>query len=679
MKFKHWKLDTDTNNVIWATLDRADQSVNSLNDEVILELEKVVETVEQTKNCSGLVIKSGKANSFIVGADIRQFTELKNAKQAREVIERGHAILDRLEKLKVPTVAMINGVCLGGGAELALACKYIVGDADKTVIGLPEVKLGIYPGWGGSVRLPRRVGAIKSMGAILPGRAFKAKQAYKMGFIDSAVPARQLKRTVEYFIENTPKHKHPTTIESLTNHRWVRGLLSNQFEKQLNSKIRESQYPAPFAVVRNWVRYGVGRKAFKGEAKAVSELLLSSTSKNLVRAFFLQERMKGLAKNVDFNPKHLHVVGAGVMGGDIAAWAARQGMKVTLQDQKPEFISGAIQRAYKFYKKKLKEPRKVQEAMDNLQPDVKGYGIYTADVIIEAVVEKIEVKQEIFKDLENKARPDAILASNTSSISIDEISKKMEKPSRLMGVHFFNPVSVMMLVEVVKGDKTDVDLYNKGIAFVRKINRLPLPVNNYPGFLVNRILMPYLFEGMLMLDEGYSVNSIDEAAESYGMPMGPLKLADHVGLDICIHVARILAPEYGVDIPKCLSSITDQGNIGKKSGQGFYKYKKGKLIANKNPTKFKKSKDLTDRLIFAMLNEAVSCLRQKVVADHDLLDAGMIFGAGFAPFRGGPMQYIKTEGADKLRSRLEKLEKKYGERFTPDKGWSALKFDKVDC
>lgn len=674
--YHHFKTETDHDGILWLCVDREGANVNSLSYEVFEELDSIIDEIAANKPV-GVIIYSGKKHGFIAGADITQFTKLESVDQAYKIIRQAQVILDKLEALPMPTVAMINGFALGGGCELSLACTYrVADDSSKTVIGLPEVKLGIHPGWAGCVRLPRLIGALKAMNIILPGRALKAKAAKKVGLIDAAVPLRELKRAARYYVLNKPPKHKPSLIESMTNWPGVRHILGNTMRKKLREKISEAHYPAPFAVINNWVKDGVSDQAQLTEVNSIAKLLVHPCSRNLVRVFFLQERMKGLAKGIKFKPQHVHVVGAGTMGGDIAAWCALRGMHVTVQDQSPERIAPALKRAYKLFKKKLKKPRLVQAAMDRLQPDIAGNGVGRADVIIEAIFENLEVKQKLFKDLEARAKPEAVLATNTSSIPLDEINQVLDDPTRLVGIHFFNPVAQMPLVEVVKGDKSSDDMVQKALAFVGKISRQPLPVKSSPGFLVNRVLMPYLMEAMALLQEGVPAKAVDKVAMQFGMPMGPVTLADTVGLDVCLAVADNLCQVYGGTVPDALRSMVESGDLGKKSGKGFYSYANGKKVTTDTATNTSMSdEDIADRLILRMVNESVACLREGVINDKDLLDAGMIFGTGFAPFRGGPINYAKTRGYDDVIKRLGQLEKHCGERFKADAGWSILVSD----
>jgi len=669
--YQNWRLVQGENGILWLYFDRAGTSVNSLSLEVFNEFEKVIEDIAQ-RNPLGVILLSGKKKGFIAGADITQFLELKTEEDAFNLIRKAQLVLDKFEALPMPTVAMISGFCLGGGCEVALACTYRVAeDVPDTRIGLPEVRLGIQPGWGGTVRMPKLIGATEAMKIMLPGETVAAKKAEKIGLVDAAVPTRLFKRAAIYYATQKPPRHQPKGLARFSNSAIMRPILGNIFLRQLNKKVREDHYPAPYAIVRNWMKDGVSDSAYLAEAKSIAKLLITDTARNLVRVFFLQNRLKAFAKASDFKPKHVHVIGAGTMGGDIAAWCAYKGFTVTLQDQTPLRIAPAIKRAYDLYKYKLRNPRLIEAVMDRLEPDIEGTGIKKADIVIEAIFEDLKVKQELFQKIESQLKPGAVLATNTSSIPLEEISAILRDPSRLVGIHFFNPVDKMQLVEVVHAKNTSQDMVNRALTFVGAISRLPLPVTATPGFLVNRVLMPYLMEAMQLIEEGHSPQSIDKAALDFGMPMGPITLADKVGLDICLSVAKILTKYYGGDISKRLEQMVSEGKLGVKSGAGFYRYDKGKKVsadATNGP-----DPDIIDRLILRMLNEAVTCWQEKTVADADLLDAGMIFGTGFAPFRGGPLNYAKHRGVQEIVERLDTLQAKYGERFKPAPAWQAFR------
>ncbi|MCH9757472.1 MAG: enoyl-CoA hydratase/isomerase family protein [Gammaproteobacteria bacterium] len=672
---KQWKLTKDADNILWLGLDREGMGTNSINDEVLDELNTLLQEISDvtTSDVKGLVIYSCKDKGFIAGADVKTFSGLDTSERAAAFLHKGQAVFSRLEKLKIPTVAMIDGFCLGGGMELALACDYrIATDSDDTRLGLPEILLGIHPGWGGVVRLPKLIGGFNALSqVILTGAMLRAKKAKKLGLVDDVVPLRQLKRAAIYFIKNKPAKHKPSFLQSLDKYMPIRLLMAKVLRHEVSKKARKAHYPAPFSVIDYWEKEsGFDERAYRKEADSVVKLVTEGdTAKNLIRLFLLRERMKGFAKASEFKATHVHVIGAGVMGGDIAAWCAKQGLRVTLQDQTYAQIAPAMGRAQVLFKKTLKKPRLIQAAMDRLIPDPEGHGLKRADVIIEAVFENLLVKQEIFKHAEAVAKPEAIIATNTSSIPLDEISAVMKKPGRLVGIHFFNPVSRMELVEIVSGEKTLSRVADEAAAFVNQISRLPLPVKSSPGFLVNRVLMPYLLECIQLLEDGYAPEVIDEAAKAFGMMMGPVELADTVGLDVCLAVAENLTAHYGGGVPKRIGEMVKQGHLGRKSGEGFYQYKQGKPVKNKAVLKQatgSHDEEIAHRLILRMVNEAAACLREGVVADADLLDAGMIFGTGFAPFRGGPMHYAKAFGQDKLNASFTALETQYGERFRAD-------------
>jgi 3-hydroxyacyl-CoA dehydrogenase/enoyl-CoA hydratase/3-hydroxybutyryl-CoA epimerase len=422
----------------------------------------------------------------------------------------------------------------------------------------------------------------------------------------------------------------------------LKGIVASQARKQVAKKAKREHYPVPYAILDIWQNFGGNALAVPaGHPSSIQKLIEHPTGRNLVRIFFLQERMKGLGKGVDFKPRHVHVVGAGVMGGDIAAICAMRGLTVTLQDTAPERIAPAVKRAAKLFERRLRDPRRVRDAMDKLIPDVSGAGAARADVIIEAIFENLEAKRSLFAKLEAVAKPQAILATNTSSLKLSDIATALRDPSRLVGIHFFNPVPLLQLVEVVSSAQSNPESVKKAAAFVRQIDKLPLPVKDSPGFLVNRVLGPYMQNAFAMLDEGIRPETLDRAMEDFGMPMGPAELADTVGLDICLAAGKALARNVTseTEIPQVLASKVALGHLGKKTGQGIYRYENGKPVKGQ-PDAY--DADLVEALIEPYLLEAKAALADGVVADADLADAGLIFGTGFAPFRGGPLHYLAS-------------------------------------
>ena len=671
-KSKHWNLRRDKDGIAWLCFDKADASTNVLSRDVMEELNTQLEGLERDLP-KAVVIHSGKPSGFIAGADIKEFTGLKDAEQAYEMVRGGQQVMDRLEALKCPTIALINGFALGGGLELALACRYrILNDDPKTVVGLPEVKLGIHPGFGGTVRSVQLAGPLKAMDMMLTGKNLRPKQAKAIGLVDEIVPARHLERAARMMALNPPKPRRLPLQLRLMNLAPARKMLAGVLEKQVAKKARREHYPAPYAIIKLWQRYGdKPALMMEKEARSIAELFCTDTSRNLVRVFLLQDKLKAQGGKTRHKFGHVHVVGAGVMGGDIAAWCALRGMTVTLQDREPKYIAPVIKRARKLYEKKLRDPRLVQAALDRLMPDVEARGVENADVVIEAIFEDAEAKKALFRELEPRMKPDAVLATNTSSIRLEDLQDALDRPARLIGLHFFNPVAMMPLVEVIHTPDTPKAEINKGIAFARTIDKLPLPCLSSPGFVVNRVLMPYMMEALLAGEDGVPMTLIDEAATRFGMPMGPVELADTVGLDVALHVAKILGAAYGVPVPDRLVEMVEKKRLGRKTGRGFYDWKDGKAVkpAAKNATA---PQDLGDRLVLPMVNEAVAVWRDGVVSDLDLLDAGVIFGTGFAPFRGGPINFARARGVADVVETLRRLEERHGERFAPDPGWKDI-------
>jgi 3-hydroxyacyl-CoA dehydrogenase/enoyl-CoA hydratase/3-hydroxybutyryl-CoA epimerase len=662
---KHWHLDYHTDHAL-LTLDVAGQSANVLSQEVLLELDRHLGELED-KPLQGLIIRSGKASGFIAGADVREFERITDPVRATELAELGQQVCARLAGLPFPSVAVIHGFCLGGGLELALACRYRLAREDAaTRLGLPEVRLGIHPGFAGSVRLPPLVGDLAALDMMLTGRTVSAREARRLGLVDEIVPERHLLDAAEALLKSgTPRRKAPWH-RRVPGWKPLRKLVVRLFTPRVRRKAHPDHYPAPWRILDLWR----DRATEKQEAQSLGELLVSRSSRNLVHVFLLGEELKRRGKTQAHGIEYVHVIGAGVMGADIAIWAAHKGFRVSLQDQKPEILARAMKKAYGFFKSKLKEPRAVQEAMDRFMPDLEGHGLARADLVIEAIVEKLGPKRELFRLVEQKARPQTLLATNTSSIPLEEIGTALKDPSRLVGLHFFNPVAQMQLVEIVCGAQSSEASLARARAFTGAIERLPLDVKSSPGFLVNRILMPYLIEAVRLVEEGVGITTIDQAATEFGMPMGPIELADSVGLDICLSVAEELSEPLHMEVPDKLRELVGQDQLGRKSGQGFYRYNARGRRESPAPDKTAADIPITERLVLRLLNEAMACLREGVVEDADAVDAGMVYGTGFAPFLGGPMSYIDSLGVTGISHSLHRLMQEYGPRFKPDAGWS---------
>ncbi len=643
VKQKHWRYEQDRQGLVWLTFDKQGESTNTFSREALEDFDAALDAIRDLKP-KGLVIRSGK-DSFIAGADVEEFTRFASPEEALAFVKLGWDVFERLSRLPFPTTALINGFCMGGGLELALACRYRVAlDDPKTRLAFPEVMLGIVPTWHGVQWLPKVVGPAAAMDMLLTGKALDARRAKRIGLVDQAVPLRILENTARMMTLEAPPPRKLSLVQRLMLTPPGRKLVVAQAIKQVAKRARREHYPAPYAILDLWQRYDGDPFANPHDPiTSIDALFDHPTTANLIRIFFLQERMKSLGKEADFRAKHLHVVGAGVMGGDVAAVCAMRGITVTLQDTAPERIAPAIKRAAKLFERRLRDKRRVRDALDRLIPDVAGAGIARADVILEAIFENLEAKRELFARIEAQAKPGALLATNTSSLQLSDIAANFKRPSRLVGIHFFNPVPQMQLVEVVSGEVTDPELAKSAAAFVRQIDKLPLPVKDSPGFLVNRVLGPYMQNAFRMLDEGVKAETIDAAMLAFGMPMGPIELADTVGLDICLAAGKALAKgsaSGATEVPKALRQKVDAGQLGKKTGAGLYRWEKGKPVKGQaDPV----DAALIERLIQPYLEEAQAVLAEGIVADAELVDAGLIFGTGFAPFRGGPLHYLEVK------------------------------------
>lgn len=643
--YQHWRLDTDLDGIVWLLIDRGDEKVNSLGTAVLSELGSIIDELAKSKP-RGLVLMSGKPRSFIVGADVREFDATSDVDVLRDNVSQVHELFQRIENLPFPKVVAFEGYCLGGGLELSLCFDWrIAFDADHTRIGFPEVNLGIYPGFGGSGRAIKAIGAVNAMQIMLSGRMLRARAARGMGLVDEVVDAHgSLRWAARNAVLRKKRHKRPGLVQRMASAGPVRGFLAKQMRKQVAARARQEHYPAPYELIDAFESSGNSQAGMiKREAEKVPELLAGDTSRNLRRVFRLMEQLKSQGKRSSFKARRVHVIGAGVMGGDIAAWCASRGLEVTLQDREMKYIEPALKRANSLFQRKLKKPEAVAAARQRLVADVDGSGASRADVIIEAIFENREAKRELFAKLNEKIADHAVIATNTSAIPLAELSDVLDDPSRLIGLHFFNPVAKMPLVEIVYDSSTDPERVNDGSSFATQIGKYALPVTSTPGFLVNRVLAPYMRNAMMLHREGVPKEALDKAAERFGMPMGPVELADTVGLDVGLGVIKTLMGDGAGEDRKVLEEMVKEGKLGKKSGEGFYRWKKGKPQRDSKAHEGHDLNDLADRLMQPYFDECRACLVDRVVEDADLLDAGMIFGTGFAPFRGGPLHYLETE------------------------------------
>ncbi|MGB3392725.1 MAG: 3-hydroxyacyl-CoA dehydrogenase NAD-binding domain-containing protein [Stenotrophomonas sp.] len=672
LRFTHWQAEIRDDGIVVLALDRRDSPVNAMSQDVLLELGDIVErlAIDPPK---GVVIRSTKAAGFIAGADLKEFQEFDRRGTVNDAIRRGQSVYQKLAELPCPTVAAIHGHCLGGGTELALACRYRVASNDaSTRIGLPETQLGIFPGWGGSARLPQLVGAPAAMDMMLTGRTLSASAARGIGLVDKVAAAAVLLDTAVSLLQTGVTRPFKQRASAWLTNTWLaRQILAPQMVKQVARKAKKEHYPAPYALISTWERSGGSNihKRLDAERRAVVKLAGGPTARNLIRIFFLTERLKALGGK-ESGIRHVHVVGAGVMGGDIAAWAAFKGFDVTLQDREQRFIDPAMARAQALFEKKVKDPAKRPEVAARLKADLAGDGVAQADLVIEAIIENPEAKRELYQSLEPKMKADALLTSNTSSIPLVELREHITRPAQFAGLHYFNPVAQMPLVEIIHHDGMAPETEQRLAAFCKVLGKFPVPVAGSPGFLVNRVLFPYMLEAATAYAEGIPGAVIDKVAVKFGMPMGPIELIDTVGLDVAAGVSKELAPFLGLQVPAALGAV-QPGKRGKKDGQGIYRWENGRAVKPEVAKDYQAPSDLEDRLILPLLNEAVACLHEGVVADADLLDAGVIFGTGFAPFRGGPIQYIRATGADALVEKLRTLQARHGDRFAPRPGWDA--------
>ncbi len=669
---KHWHAETDADGVAWLCIDKADGGANVLSGPVLEELASMLEPMLKSPP-KAVVIHSGKNNGFVMGADINEFTKIKNPDEAYDLIRLGQQVLDRVADLRCPTAAVINGYALGGGLELAMACDYRIAiDSDKPILGLPEVQLGIHPGFGGTVRAVQICGVRQAMQLMLTGKSIRVSKGRRIGLVDTIVPEDGWRQAARDIVTSGRKTASAPLLDRLLNLALIRPVLAGILRKQVAPRARREHYPAPYAIIDLWQRHGASpATAYEAEARSIAELMCTPTSRNLVRVFFLQNKLKSQGGRSGDKVGKVHVVGAGVMGGDIAAWCALRGLHVTLQDREEKYITPAIERAEKLFAKKIPDEGKRKATGDRLTADVNGKGAADADLLIEAIFEDMDAKKTLYETLEKSMKPGAILATNTSSLRLEDLRTNLKEPTRFIGLHFFNPVAKLPLIEVVHCEDTDQAVMDTAFGFVKAIGKTPLACKSAPGFVVNRLLAPYMAEAMYLSKDGVALADIDRAAEDFGMPMGPVELVDSVGIDVALNVSRVLGEAFDRPVPDKLEEMVDAKQLGRKSGQGFYRWEDGK-VQKPDSDGASVPDDIEDRLMLPMVNEAVACLTEEIVASPDLLDAGVIFGTGFAPFRGGPLKYARDRGIDEVVQRLEDLAARHGERFKPHPGWSDL-------
>jgi 3-hydroxyacyl-CoA dehydrogenase/enoyl-CoA hydratase/3-hydroxybutyryl-CoA epimerase len=662
------------------TFDRPASAANIFDVATLTELNEKLDSVEQ--GASGVVFISAKPAIFIAGADLRALESL-GGDDLRQFIDLGQQLFNRIAALRIPSVAAIHGACLGGGYELCLACRRRIATADRaTKIGLPETQLGILPAWGGATRLPRLIGVPRALDIILNGRTLPAKAALRQGLVDDIAPRELLLPAALNWLNHPSHASHPSHPSHPLN-RITATIAAPIARRRIAAKTR-GHYPAPQKALEVITR-GITRPIAESlllERAAVLELAATPECRNLIRVFQLQERAKklrlpGIGKPAPIS--HVAVIGAGVMGAAIAQWLSARGLRVLLRDIDPERVAAGMSRIAALYatavKRRIMDKKEARDGIDRISPSATEPPLNAIDLVIEAAVEKMDLKKRIFARLDDTAPHRALLATNTSALSITDLGNAVIRADRVVGIHFFNPVHRMPLVEVITGEKTSPDTAAAALRFVQKIGKMPVLVRDSPGFLVNRILLPYLVEAGDLFAHGAPVEEVDAAMLDFGMPMGPLRLIDEVGLDVAGDVAATLAAAFPAHmrVPPSLGRMVAAGLLGKKSGRGYYIHEKRKAIPNPDAAKYRDATGaatldratMQRRMVLLIVNEAARCIEEKIVAAPADVDFGMIMGAGFAPFRGGPLRYADTLGPAAITGALRDEAKRSGPHFTP--------------
>lgn len=682
------KLEMLSGGIAFVTFDLPGAKLNTLGFKTMTELNEILEKVKADAGVKGLVITSGKSDSFIAGADVSEIQAIqkRSISEAYDASQLGKEIFSKIAKLPFNTVAAINGICLGGGTELALACKYRLA-TENAKIGVPEIKLGFIPGWGGTIRLPRKVGLLNALEFILSGNPYDAKKAWRKGLVSEVVPKESLKeRAVAVASGGGARERGADLKQMMMSLAFEKNAIGRKFARDqaysLMMKQTKGKYPAAKEALK-LVFKSVDlseEEAFKQESQVFARLAMSEVSRNLVGIYFAQQQSKKLPAEIasEQSVKILGVLGAGVMGAGIAQAAAKAGFKVVLKDVNDEFLNRGKETVNRLFNSLVEKRKMTRDEADSIVNSMVFTTQYEpladCDLVVEAVLEDLEVKKRVLQELEAVNKGEFIFGSNTSSLSIEKMAGAARNPANVVGIHFFNPVHKMPLVEVVKATVTSTETTARALSFAMKLDKTTVITADSPGFVVNRILAPYLREAAILMEEGYSPEDIDKAMKAFGMPMGPLSLLDEVGLDIAAKVVHVMRDALGERFsePAMMKKIQDLKLVGKKAGSGIYMYENDKpaglnpLLAAILPAQKKTEKAyIQDRLVLLMANEAVRCLEEQVVDSAAQLDLALIFGIGFPPFEGGILRYIDATGVQVIRDKLEMLARVHGERYRP--------------
>jgi 3-hydroxyacyl-CoA dehydrogenase/enoyl-CoA hydratase/3-hydroxybutyryl-CoA epimerase len=645
------------------TFDRPESGANIFDAATLDELNEHLDFVENESSLRGLIITSAKKSIFVAGADLKTLLKLAQTGDLRAFIAEGQRILNRLAELRIPTVAAIHGACAGGGYEVTLACDYrVASDDPSTRIGLPETTLGLIPAWGGCTRLPRLIGADKAADLILKGKLYSAQEALKLGLVDEVVPRDQLVDVARKKLRDGKR----------------KASAAPKIDQEIPVPRNHNPAPARALEVIKKGLFASPQQSLAFELDAIVDLGKTESTQNLIRNFFLAEKYKkGSAKIPAQKVVHAAVIGAGVMGSGIAQWLSSRGVTVILRDIAREQIDRGLANIEKIYadavKRGLMSAEKAREGRARIVASTAPMELRDVQFVIEAASEKVEIKKEIFRELAMQAGPKTIVATNTSALSVSELADGTVSPEHVIGLHFFNPVSRMKLVEVVVAKQTSEETRERSLAFARQIEKLPVIVRDSPGFLVNRVLFPYLLDAAELFESGVNADKIDNALLQWGMPMGPLRLIDEIGVDIAVDIGNTLEAAYGRrdHVPDALLWLRGGGMLGRKTGAGFYKYEAKTQTPNDALEKWRRSEasspsskqtsaegdasTLSNRLVFLMVNEAARCVEEKIVDSPEDADYGMILGTGFAPFRGGPLRFAEHLGLKKIVEEMERL------------------------